>query len=687
MILEELSYHVGVLLDQLHLNQFWGVTKDDSLEVVIIHKLTEDYPQRLDDDFQSIKHESHGAPAPVAAVAAVAAVPACNKEAPDDVKVELSFPAGQLQTDKSRQINGKASEWPSSSSGLPNADSTHQQDNPERQIEVWVTQSDNAVDGPSQDPSLPANDQDDPNDFVVQTNDDHHSENEQDFGDTSLEDSFDDFMESEPKTKKRGRKPAARSRRTRKQVDVYAPEPAPKRTRKPRTTRQRKAKEDVDNEEEEEDDFSNSFDQFGELEEQDDKDDKGPRKSKYPMERRGKIWQCLKCPLSSRHHSVIIKHCIKLHFDYDYQCPSCPMKFKTDKALQFHTDYIHNNGSLKHVCPHCGRRFSAEQSLRRHQVAFHDMKEKDETNLKSVKCNFCLEKFPGSLEKLQHQVLVHKDQLSFCNYCSQPFDNEPKLVQHVKAKHDASTLFTCNLCGKEFFKEDSFAYHQDDYHEDKDFGIEKNFVCNVEHCQKRFRRESFLGRHAKFHISRELRKPSNKKKEAAAKILSGETESSPCAMCGVLIPATQMSAHLMTHNKSLFKCGECGKGFPTTSKLKYHNMSVHVRMELKCPIENCTKVFFRRDLLRYHIRCVHTNREMHSCDECTKSFAHKSDLREHKRGVHEGRKCYCAFCGKDFVRSSEKNRHERQTHKNEKLMMEAAAVPPLPNLPDLPVQL
>ena len=390
-----------------------------------------------------------------------------------------------------------------------------------------------------------------------------------------------------------------------------------------------------------------------------------PRKSVYHMEKRGNVFHCLKCPLTSPHHSTIIKHCIRAHLDYDHSCMQCPMKFKTKRALKYHVDYVHNDKSGGHICSICGQRFSVKMCLNRHMRYTHRERYASKSVSGNIKCFFCAKKFESIFEKDRHQLSEHAEKIHFCTICSKPFNDESYLIKHIKKMHDGSSLQSCDICSKEFGSDEPLQYHQDAQHEDVDFGVAKPFQCKVECCQMRFRKESFLVDHAKVHLTRQ--KTEQKKTIIVATKKTEDTENnrsdeeSPCVVCGVLLSKAKMKNHMPTHNRK-FKCKDCGKEYSRANKMKDHRLAVHANFQLTCPYESCGKTFAKRAVLSIHIKRIHTNRETHRCALCDKTYSHKGDLYQHVQAVHEGKKHYCSTCGKEFLRSSERNRHELRTH-------------------------
>ena len=227
--------------------------------------------------------------------------------------------------------------------------------------------------------------------------------------------------------------------------------------------------------------------------------------------------------------------------------------------------------------------------------------------------------------------------------------------------------------------------------------VDMPHACPISFCQKRFQHDSFIGVHIRHRhmpetrleidISQYPENPfitpsiSNRKrrstdegsrararKEVEDSGKDGEEEEEEaaqniCTRCGESVVSSKMKLHMRTHKeRPRFNCSECGQSYISSSGLKKHQMIVHTKMRLNCPMKGCGKTFSQRTTLRYHIQTIHTNPTKHGCSLCEKSFSIKSDLDVHVKGVHEGIKARCSYCGKDFLRPSERNRHEKQVH-------------------------
>ena len=137
--------------------------------------------------------------------------------------------------------------------------------------------------------------------------------------------------------------------------------------------------------------------------------------------------------------------------------------------------------------------------------------------------------------------------------------------------------------------------------------------------------------------------------------------------------------HAHSKVKSLYHCPSCDKSHPSSSKLKIHVETVHLKKKTKCPIcqslvslhglrnhmrtshnsdrvnkpfkcEECDFATHADRYLKTHVLKSHKkNEHSHSCDECNKKFPFPYLLVEHKEIVHQNLKTFmCEKCGKGF---------------------------------------
>ncbi|XP_061469509.1 zinc finger protein with KRAB and SCAN domains 7-like [Rhineura floridana] len=157
--------------------------------------------------------------------------------------------------------------------------------------------------------------------------------------------------------------------------------------------------------------------------------------------------------------------------------------------------------------------------------------------------------------------------------------------------------------------------------------------------------------------------PSRSKLPTYEKNYTGE-KSFQCLECE---KSFRDSAHLSSHKRihtgeKPYKCLECGKGFSQKVSLTNHQVTHTRETPYKCM--ECGKGFPSSSKLAFHKR-IHTGEKPYQCLECGKSFNHKTSFTSHQR-IHTGEKPYkCLECGKSFRASSHLYSHKR-IHTREK---------------------
>ena len=110
-------------------------------------------------------------------------------------------------------------------------------------------------------------------------------------------------------------------------------------------------------------------------------------------------------------------------------------------------------------------------------------------------------------------------------------------------------------------------------------------------------------------------------------------------------------------------CTQCGKQFPTHTKLKYHVKMVHDKIkDVFC--DECDKAFGCKALLNQHKIRVHSTTRPYKCNICYKGHVTKAELVLHM-GVHTGEKPWakhsqdfiCGECGKTFGKKNDFEDH------------------------------
>jgi len=266
----------------------------------------------------------------------------------------------------------------------------------------------------------------------------------------------------------------------------------------------------------------------------------------------------------------------------------------------------HNDEPRPFHCLSCGITFTTSSERDEHYISTHAQTQ--------LKCASCQKIFTSSV-KLNNHVKNCSASLNLnCKECSKTFANKRNLRDHNKIIHgnpkalrESKYSFPCTECDKVFYKKSNLTSHLLRH------SSEKPFVCVVESCGKRFKREKTMVKHIQL-------------------IHEG------------------MKEELL--------CIHCGAQFRSHSGLRAH-VSVHtgqetVRREVMC--EQCDKAFRCKADLETHM-VVHSRAKPFSCDKCDQVFSQKASLKDHEN-VHLA-KFQCEGCSKAFGRERYLKLHKR----------------------------
>ena len=109
-----------------------------------------------------------------------------------------------------------------------------------------------------------------------------------------------------------------------------------------------------------------------------------------------------------------------------------------------------------------------------------------------------------------------------------------------------------------------------------------------------------------------------------------------------------LNTHLKLHNRAFaFECSICVSKFQTQRELELHNIQQHKQdmlPNLKCPVEGCSKAYFTKSTLDFHLK-THSTANASTCNVCGKVFDRPSRLKTHMVFHTGDRPFACDFDG------------------------------------------
>jgi KRAB domain-containing zinc finger protein len=234
-------------------------------------------------------------------------------------------------------------------------------------------------------------------------------------------------------------------------------------------------------------------------------------------------FECDTCGKKGYFKNKFIRH-IRSHIKIEhreklFKCEICGKTYASDCSLRAHKNLTHTPHPPESLTCHCGKAFKTKYFLRYHKTAVH---------------------------------MKHKYDVA-CEHCQKVMRNKYDLRKHIRIHHTegGKNNFKCNDCEK-CFNDRMYLQKHAQVHR------EKNLVCDVIGCGKKFGAQFALNIHKK-----------------------------------------------NTHNKQKleFICSQCGKALTSYQKLKRHVTLIHEKLRAPCPVGNgCKFSVGRRNYMRDHLK-------------------------------------------------------------------------------------
>ena len=384
-------------------------------------------------------------------------------------------------------------------------------------------------------------------------------------------------------------------------------------------------------------------------------------------------------------HELLKEHVKRSgHYERNWMCKLCYIRFIVRKSLKEHIEYVHKNESSHHK--RCMKTYDPNVdykiNLRETVLPHLDNPIPCELCDKMVKgkcMEFHLKTHEGDKGRRRRRILR-------CYYCGLCFTRPANLLKHRRLEHN--NYFDCDLCGGKFNGKHPLKMHRIRVH-----GEDSDIKCEI--CGKRFARPDQLRNHRSSHTDVSLVK---------------------CTLCDKTFKnRSRLCQHVnLVHGMSLtdvsliqtkadesggheYVCTKCGGVFNGVDSLKLHFKDVHPdeKREERTPgikserrsqsyheelCTQCGKVLKGRYSLLQHQKMMHpadeTDKHKYKCTTCGKSFTGKGYLNLHAEwhlmkenpDAHGGNARYkCPFCDRGFKYKTILKTHKK-THKEFKAM-------------------
>ena len=362
-----------------------------------------------------------------------------------------------------------------------------------------------------------------------------------------------------------------------------------------------------------------------------------------------------------------------------YECQLCDMKYSGKSQLSVHIKRKHTpeekNFGQKPIydkdalfsCHICQISFLQRKYYRRHIIRINP------DGKKLFKCCACDKKFTfpdGIRSHMRHIELVHdvhikrqqNSETHICDQCGFPAKSSRSLILHVRQKHNSENLSESDglpktnkkKCPHCDYEAKNLNLHIDRKHPEHG---EKNFLCDK--CDESFIFKSSFAYHVKFSCkSSEDCKINRAKRNGKNKLV--------CTKCGkVYSSTTDLKRHMNSFHLKLkpFKCTKCPAAFTREGSLQYHIKTLHENNYGEHSCSQCDKVFKLNDSLKHHVLSVHEKQFDFKCEFCGKDWTTQEKLSVHISRIHKHKEMHCEICDKKFTTFSMFRFHKLDVHK------------------------